>query len=406
MKKLKKYFSSPRQIFLAIFLVVLSFSFIFNHQLLAEDSLKDDYDELNQKIQEYEQKIGELQGEQKTLASTISYLNNKIQLTATQIAVTEQELEILVKEIASLSGKIEILDKSISDVSTILSSRIEATYKRGKIKSVYLFFSSQGFSEFLSRIQYLKVAQLHDRQLLFEMQKSKMNYDSQKELKEEKQVEQERLQKQLVSQKVALAQQKQSKQNLLEVTKNDEKKFQELLAVARAEIEAIQAILAGKGEETKVGDVKKGERIAYLIQGSSCNSDGTHLHFIIANNDGTPFNPFNYLKSVDHKNCSGPGECSPADSFNPSGDWDWPLNPQIILSQGYGETWAIENTWVGRIYSFHNGIDIIGSSNDVKAVKDGVLYRGSYTGRNGCLLPYVRVEHKDSDIHTYFLHVY
>lgn len=397
MKKLKKYFSFPRQIFLAIFLVVLSFSFIFTHQLLAEDDPGDKLRDLHQKIQEYEQKIEALQGEQRTLASTISYLNNKIQLTATQIAATEQELEILVKEIASLSGKIEILDKSISDVSTILSSRIEATYKRGKIKSVYLFFSSQGFSEFLSRIQYLKVAQLHDRQLLFEMQESKMNYDSQKQLKEEKQAEQERLQKQLISQKVALARQKEEKAVLLEKTKNDEQRYQEMLTAAQAEMEAIQSIIAGQGEETEVGDINEGERIASIIVGPSACSTGTHLHFEISAG-GAHANPANYFKNV-----SIIWDNDPDGQFGFSGGWNWPINETVRITQGYGMTYWAKIGWYGG--ESHTGIDVVSeSNNNVKAVKNGVLYRGSIACGGGTLR-YVKVDHQDSDIDTYYVHV-
>lgn len=400
MKKLKKYFSFPRQIFLAIFLVVLSFSFLFTHQLLAEDDPGDKLKDLHQKIQEYEQKIEDLQGEQRTLASTISYLNNKIQLTATQIAATEQELEILVKEIASLSGKIEILDKSISDVSTILSSRIEATYKRGKIKSVYLFFSSQGFSEFLSRIQYLKVAQLHDRQLLFEMQESKMNYDSQKELKEEKQAEQERLQKQLISQKVALARQKEEKAVLLEKTKNDEQRYQEMLTAARAEMEAIQSIIAGQGEETEVGDINEGERIASIIVGSSACSTGTHLHFEISAG-GAHANPEKYLKSISLSYAYDTSKIP--ETMNPHGSWNWPMNEPITITQIYGMSyWA-------RVFNYYNGgphtgVDVQSPNLFVKAVKNGVLYRGSIACGGGTLR-YVKVDHQDSDIDTYYVHV-
>jgi murein DD-endopeptidase MepM/ murein hydrolase activator NlpD len=74
------------------------------------------------------------------------------------------------------------------------------------------------------------------------------------------------------------------------------------------------------------------------------------------------------------------------------------------MYQGYGNTWAVKNTWVGRIYNFHNGIDIIGSSTEVKAVADGTLYRGSYSV--GCPLLYVKLAHKDSNITTLYLHVY
>jgi murein DD-endopeptidase MepM/ murein hydrolase activator NlpD len=60
---------------------------------------------------------------------------------------------------------------------------------------------------------------------------------------------------------------------------------------------------------------------------------------------------------------------------------------------------------VGRIYGFHNGIDIIGPSPEIKAVRAGTLFRGSYVGSAGCSLRYVRVDHDENDLDTFYLHV-
>jgi murein DD-endopeptidase MepM/ murein hydrolase activator NlpD len=124
--------------------------------------------------------------------------------------------------------------------------------------------------------------------------------------------------------------------------------------------------------------------------------------------NGNTFNPFSYLASgVGFENCSG-SSCgsSDGDIFNPSGSWSWPITPSIKFTQGYGVTWAVRNTWVGRIYSSHNGIDINNETNsEVKAVKGGTLYRGSYGGSGGCRLRYVRVHHDDGGLDTYYLHI-
>ena len=157
------------------------------------------------------------------------------------------------------------------------------------------------------------------------------------------------------------------------------------------------------------GHVSEGQKIATMLQGRTCNSSGTHLHFMVSQNSDT-HNPFSYLNGgVSYTNCSGSGSypnCNDdGDPFNPSpGDgWNWPLNSPIIFTQGYGHTWAIEHTWVGTVYDFHNGIDISSDSLDIKAVKAGTLYQGIYEG--GCNLMYVRVSHDDSDLDTLYLHV-
>lgn len=354
---------------------------------------------------ELEGKINESRGQQKTLAAAISYLNSRMALTQAQIEQTKNEMEILEDEITILSVKIERLDINLTDVSRLLISRIGATYKRNRIKPFYLFFDSGGFADFFGRLKYLQAVQQNDRQILLELQNTRDSHQEQKDLKQEKQDELVSLQQKLAQQNNALNQQKASKQELLRQTQNDEQRYQQLLAAARAEMVAINAIIAGKGTENKVGHVNEGDKIASIIQGNSCNSSGTHLHFMITNNSLVK-NPFDYLRSINYVNCSGPGECSTADSFNPHGSWSWPINPRVRFSQGYGDTWAIHNTWVGQIYNFHNGIDINSeSSSVVKAIKAGDLYQGSYVGIAGCSLHYVRLEHNQDNLNSYYLHV-
>jgi len=396
---------------------ILIFAFPVYAQNIAECDKK--YEQCNQEgkgeelcksarleceINEYDKIIKEKQGQQKTLASAISLITNQMNLTVAQIAKTEEQIKILEKEIDELSSKIILLDKDLDETVAIMNVRVEETYKRMYMPSLYLLMISNKFAHFFSQLNYIKSVQAHDKELLFAMEQARLNYDSQKQLKEKKQAETEKLQLYLESQKKMLDQQKAAKQDLLSITRNDEKKYQDLLAQARAEFEAIQAIIAGRGYEDKGKEVKKGDVIASVISGSSCNSSGSHLHFTVAQN-GVALNPFNYLSSVDSQNCSGPGECSEGDPFNPSGSWEWPLSPKIRMNQGFGSTWAVRNTWVGQIYSMHNGIDIIGSSNTVKSVADGMMYRGSYAGSGGCRLRYVRIDHKDSDLETYYLHV-
>lgn len=392
-----------RSILLAIVFLGFIASLVIPFSVRADedgDKLRD----LENKIKEYQSKVQEAQSQQKTLASTIEILNNQIFLTSARMTKTKQEITVLEEEIQDLSIKIHALETSLDTNTKILKERIEATYKRSFLPSAYLLLASQDFSEIFSRMKYFQVVQRNDKEVMYAMEESRLTFDAQKQLKESKQQELEVLENTLLEQTNLLNNQKGAKQSLLVATKNDEQKFQQLLAQVRSEYEAIQAIIAKRGDENEVGTVKAGDRIASVISGSSCNSNGTHLHFTVVDG-GNVANPFSYLKGIDHQNCSGPGECSEGDAFNPSGSWDWPLNGPIRMNQGYGKTWAVSNSWVGQIYSFHNGIDIMGSSSEVKAVTEGTLFRGSYGGSSGCRLRYVRLEHKDSSVESYYLHV-
>ncbi len=387
-----------KKIFIVLVLAFLGFS-VFQKTFFVDTVVKaetesEKFERLSREIQEYEVEISKLKSQANTLSNQIAQFDAQIKLTSLKISQTEEKILLL-------GGRIDQLETSLQTLTKAFTSRAVRTYKMARINEPYAFLiSSPDLDAAVTSFHYLQKIQESDRDLLVRLEKAQITY-------EEEKVDQEELQTQLENQKSVLGAQKSAKAHLLEQTRNDEKRYQELLAQARSEYEAIQAIIAGKGQEEAVGSVSQGQRIASVIQGPSCNSSGTHLHFIVSQNGGT-LNPFSYLRSgVDYENCSG-SSCgsSDGDPFNPGGSWDWPIVPRVKFTQGYGSTWAIANTWVGRIYSFHNGIDINGeSSSEVRAVQSGTLYRGSYSGSGGCRLKYVRVDHNDSDLDTFYLHI-
>src|SRR3989344_1094183 len=384
-------------IFLSI-LFLLATSLLFNRFVYAQEATPtpaptSQLSGLQNKINELTGKISELQGEAKTLSSQIQIMDSQIKLTEARIAANKQNIMDLTLDIDTATKKISSLEGSLDSVTEVLINRIVATYAAGRVQPLEIILSSRDASNFMARLNYLRIAQAHDKKLIYEIQQAKNDYTNQKEILEGKKKKIELLHKQLESYTAQLDQEKAGKQRLLNETKGSEANYQELLANARAEYEAIQGIVSGKGTETEIGLVNQGDTIATLITGASCNSTGTHLHFTVGR-DGTTENPFNYLKSVDHSNESG------GDEFKPSGSWEWPISPPIDLNQGYGDTWYVRTY---HAYPFHNGLDIDndGGSSPVKAVRNGTLFQGSYSGNGGCRLRYVRVHHSDDGLDTF-----
>ena len=387
----------------------LLFSFFFfilpPTSIFAQDTPQQ-LDQKRKEIEELEKKLADTAGKKVTLASTLEKINTKISLTQANIQKTQTELNILTIQIDQLSVKIETLEDSLEIYSVELLSKLQDAYKQRQSDPMELLLLAEGFNDFLLKYKYRQLSQAYTQKLLTQIETQKLDFDAQKQSKEDKQVEMEQKRQALKKQQDQLTAEQNTQKSLLDQTNNDEKQFQELLSRAKAEYESIQAIIRGNGEEVEVGQVKNQDKIATMIPGASCNSSGQHLHFTLADADGNPKNPFDYLRSVDHTNCSGRADnkCTPSDPFDPRGTWEWPVSSPVYMTQGYGVTWSISHDWVGQIYASHNGIDITGSSLDVKAVQDGMLYRGSYTGNDNCKLPYVRVRHNDG-LNSFYLHV-
>lgn len=353
------------------------------------------------KVTCYQAKVNQLQGQKQTLASAINFLNSKMALTQAQINQTEEELKKLEEEISILSVKIVRLDENLTNISKLLVSRIGASYKRSLFNPIFMLFSTDGLTSFFQRSKYLEFAQQNDRALLLEMQTSKNQHEEQKKMEEEKQKLAEILKQKLATQNSALIVQRQSKEKLLEMTKNDEMTYQSLLATARAEMAAIQSIVSGGGKEEKVGNINEGERIASIIYGRSACSSGSHLHFEVVENKAN-HNPANYLKSQEANwdLCGWWADCDTPFSF--TGSWSWPINGKPRITQGYGQTaYSRTGAYNGGP---HTGLDMISDDMAVKAAKTGTLYKGNISCGGG-VLRYVKIDHQNSDISTYYLHV-
>ena len=363
------------------------------------DELNKRLEEKQQEINQLEAKLTEVKSTKKTLTNQIGYFDNQIKLTTLKITQTESDITNLKSQITQLSTKISQLDSDLDTLSKLLVERIVRTYKDRGVDSLRLFLTSDGFSDLFNQYKYLRAVQAHDKQLLISMEQARQTFDQQKVLKLSKQNELKLLQDTLDSQKAELDQQKKGKETLLEVTKSDEKRYQELLAAALAEQEAVRSAISSAIKRLKDGTpVAKGEQIALMgNSGAPGCSTAAHLHFEITDKSGVHQNPANYLKSA----WNIIWDNAPDGQFGMGGDWDWPMQ-NVRITQGYGYTWwAVNQRFYGG--NPHTGIDMVDDDSKViRAPKSGVLHKGSTTCR-GSKMNYVAVEH--DDVISWYWHV-
>ena len=332
-------------------------------QVKCTSDLETNKDNLLDIIKACEDKIQSLKGTAQTLQKEIEYTNSQISLTELRIQNSISEINKKTKQIERLSSdiddlkvRIKRLEESISFQEKIFGERLRARYKSKETSPIIIIFGSATIDKIIQKSEYLKVMGIQDKKLLNEMNSTKQSYGFQKDLFEKKKSEEEVLRAAVLKEKAnreaynsQLAVQKAERSKLLEVTKNDEQKYQALLAQVKSELAALEFannLPAGKGEE-----VKEGDTIGYI--GNTGCSSGPHVHFGYIKN-GKARDPLPKLKS---------------------GYLKWPVK-NYQITQYFGENYNFYMNNFG--IPGHDALDIIDTKvwvgSPIKAVKDGLLY--------------------------------
>ncbi len=231
----------------ALLIAVLTLTILFaaHTKVLAEDNPQKQ--EIEKKIQEYQTKLDGLRQQKNSLGSEIQFMDTQIYLTGLKITATEQKIVDTQKEIEILTNRIGGLDSSLNYLSKLLLDRVVAGYKNKSVTVFDLLLDSSGANDLINKLKYFKAAQDNNEKLLMQVQETKLNFEDQKKVREDKKVQLDQLSILLNNQKVALDSQKAKKQKLLTETDNDESTYQRLLSQAQAQLASFGRFVASQG---------------------------------------------------------------------------------------------------------------------------------------------------------------
>lgn len=383
-KKKGNYSKTWTVLIIVLFFILSVFPAPFSNIKIAR---ADELSDLNNKLNELNQQINQINSqliakrqEKKTLQNEIAIFDAQIQQIELQIQATEAEIAKIQKEIDNTIARIKEAENELERQKEILKENLRILYEEGQISAVEVVASSDNFSEFMNRTEYLKSIQDKVSETIDKINQLKAELDAKRKELETKKTEQVTLKNQQEGQRQGLAAQRTAKNSLLAYTKGEEAAYQKNLKELQASYQIIQSQIASfinKGNFVSQGTVKKGSIIGY--EGNSGYSSGPHLHFEVRTTSGQKLNPLGFLGS----------------------SMIWPMN-NYVITQGFGENTELYGP------GGHPGVDLAGPYGEpVKAVADGdIIFSGgsaANTYPNGPLSygKYVIINHNNGYLTLY-----
>ncbi|MCL5093853.1 MAG: peptidoglycan DD-metalloendopeptidase family protein [Patescibacteria group bacterium] len=333
----------------------------------SQDELNATMNQLNTEIDSLRAQIGQKRNEKDSLANEIAIFDAQIQELTLKIQATDYEITRAKSDITWINNEVVRIQKEIAKEKDLLKENIRVLYEQGNASVAEMVASSNNFSEYLDKTEYLYTLQNKITDTLARIEALKKDLEQKKQVLEAKKKDLEKLQKQQNGQMADLNNQRAQKDALLAQTAGEEANFQAILdskAAAYRDADAqLKAILSRPSPSVSsgssyipfigaaspsYGSIARGTIIGY--QGNTGFSSGSHLHFGVYIGD-QDVEPDPYLNS---------GQISyPEDSF--------------YISQGYWGTFSHRGVgWPG-------GLDMVSYYGaPIRAAADGNIIFDGY----------------------------
>ncbi len=222
----------------SVFLLAFSVSrFVFFADAASVDELNNQRGrlelklaEINKQIKELQGQIGETQKQQASLKNELRIFDAQIRSTELAVEAKETQIEDAKLQIQELTRQVDRREGELQDQRTNLGKLVTMLHQMDESSGLQLAFGSDSFSSILDSVEYTSQLQHRVYSTVQKIKEVKSILEEQRSERTAQLRQQEELKADLEEQRVALNNQRSSRQKLLEKTKGVEKNYQNLLA--------------------------------------------------------------------------------------------------------------------------------------------------------------------------------
>ena len=239
---------------IAILLICLLASSVVISADTAADKLKKQLEETNKKLKKTKNAINQTQTQQTTVAKQVEELDSKLNKAELELDTVEEQLNGLESQIVITKRDLERASQDAVGQKDTLKKRVRVMYETGSVGYLAVVLDSTSFSDFISRIDYLKKIMNYDIALLKNMKSHRDNIAQQKTQLQSELDEKEKLKQEIGDKKEEVASAKDDRTKVLNELVKDLKelnKQEDKLLEESKEIE--KKIIASQSKEKYVG---------------------------------------------------------------------------------------------------------------------------------------------------------
>lgn len=219
----------------ALFLMAIIFIPSANHSLSYAAS-QADVDNLNAQIASLQTQLTAKKAEAKTFSDEVAVFDTQIQTIQLQINATQAQIDFQNSQIININGQISDNEAKLAIQRESLKEQLRVIYEESNTSTLELIASSNTFSDFVDRSEYLQTIQAKTKETIGTIKSLKQQLEDNKNNIEKKKQEITSLQQTQLGQKADLDRQRYSKALLLSQANSQGKSIQSLIASKNTEL--------------------------------------------------------------------------------------------------------------------------------------------------------------------------
>ncbi len=239
---------------LLVFILSIPFANVYAKNPNEIDKLKQEQNKVNQQIKQTQKLMNQVKNEKKSVSKAIEDLDMKLSQAVDELDKVEGLLSKLESQIKVTTLELERASNDASSQKELLKKRVRVMYENGNAGYMSVILDSASFSDFISRVDFLKKIIDFDMNLLNKMKSHRDSVADKRSQLETEQKEKERLKAQIATKKGEVEVAKQDREKTLKDLTKDLKELErqedELLAQSN---EFTKKIIALQSKNKYVG---------------------------------------------------------------------------------------------------------------------------------------------------------